>query len=329
SGYLQQNWMLNKALNMKLNTGIRAQYWDLNEQTVISPRVQFSFEPNKAWNNRDSLPDSLKKKDLLVKASFGVYNQPPFYREMRDLQGNLNTQLLAQRAIHYVVGTDFYFKMWKRPFKFSGEMYYKQLDFLDPYLFENVRIRYYANNQSKGYATGIDTRVNGEFVKGLESWFSLSVMQTREKITYTNTAGEQITTPYLRRPTDQRVNLGVFFQDELEKWPEYKVSLNLVVGTGMPYFLGGEFRYNDQFKIPPYRRLDIGFSRDLISATRRPKKARWNKIDEAWVSLDVFNLLGVQNVASYIWVRDVGGRTFAVPNYLTSRRVNLNLIVKI
>lgn len=329
SGYFQQNWELNKDLAMVLNTGIRAQYWDLNGQTVISPRFQFSYEPNKAFNSIDSMPDSLMKRDILFKASFGVYNQPPFYREMRDLAGNVNTQLMAQRSIHYVVGTDFYFQMWKRPFKFSGELYYKQLDFLDPYLYENVRIRYYANNASRGYAAGIDTRVNGEFVKGLESWFSLSVMQTKEKITYTNNAGEQITTDYLRRPTDQRVNLGVFFQDELPKWPEFKVSLNLVVGTGMPYFLTGDFRYNDQFKIPPYRRLDIGFSRDLISSKNRSTKKYWRHIDEAWVSLDVFNLLGVQNVASYIWVRDVTGSTFAVPNYLTSRRVNLNFVVKI
>ncbi len=328
SGYVQQNWDLNKASAMVLNTGIRAQYWDLNGQTVVSPRVQFSFEPNKVFNGRDSLPDTLKKRDILFKASVGVYNQPPFYREMRDLAGNVNTALLAQRSIHYVVGTDFYFRMWKRPFKFSGEMYYKQLDFLDPYLYENVRIRYYANNAAKGYAAGIDTRINGEFVKGLESWFSLSVMQTKEKITYTNTAGEQVTTDYLRRPTDQRVNLGIFFQDEFEKWPEYKVSLNLVVGTGMPYFLTGDFRYTDQFKIPPYRRLDIGFSRDIISAGRPARKKFARHVDEAWVSLDIFNVLGVQNVASYIWVRDVTGTTFAVPNYLTSRRINLNFVVK-
>lgn len=329
SGYVQQNWLLNKTLNMQLNTGIRFQYWDLNQQTVVSPRFQFSFEPNKAHNETKDLPDSAKKRDILFKASFGVYNQPPFYREMRALSGEVNTSLLAQRAIHYVVGTDFYFRMWKRPFKFSGELYYKQLDNLDPYLYENVRIRYYANNNSRGYATGIDTRVNGEFVKGLESWFSLSVMQTKEKITYTNEQGELVTSNFLRRPTDQRVNLGIFFQDELEKWPEYKVSLNLVVGTGMPYFLTGDFRYNDDFKIPPYRRLDIGFSRDLISESRRPKKHRWHKIDEAWISLDVFNILGVQNTAAYIWVRDVTGRTYAVPNYLTSRRINLNLVVKI
>jgi len=329
SGYIQQNWELDSALAMVLNTGIRFQYWDLNQQTVVSPRFQFSFEPNKAYNGQKDLPDSVRKRDILFKASFGVYNQPPFYREMRALSGEVNTSLLAQRAIHYVVGTDFYFKMWKRPFKFSGEVYFKQLDHLDPYLYENVRIRYYANNDSRGYATGIDTRVNGEFVKGLESWFSLSVVQTKEKNTYTNELGNRVTSEYLRRPTDQRVNLGIFFQDELEKWPEYKVSLNLVVGTGMPYFLTGDFRYTDDFKIPPYRRLDIGFSRDLISAKSRPKHKRWSKIDEAWISLDVFNILGIQNTASYIWVRDVSGRTYAVPNYLTSRRINLNLVVKI
>lgn len=326
SGYIQQNWELNKAKAMVLNTGVRFQYWDMNGQTVVSPRVQYSFEPNKAYNN--GLPDSLRKRDIVVKAAVGVYYQPPFYREMRDLAGRVNTLLKAQRSIHYVVGTDFYFRMWKRRFKFFGEAYYKQLDFLDPYLYENVRIRYYGNNQAKGYAVGIDTRINGEFVKGLESWFSLSVMQTKEKITYTDAAGETKTSAYLRRPTDQRVNLGIFFQDEIEKWPEYKVSLNFVLGTGMPYFLTGDFRYNDDFKIPPYRRMDIGFSRDLISPDKPSSKKLWKHIHASWISLDIFNMLGVENVASYVWVRDVGGQTYAVPNNLTSRRVNLNLVVQ-
>lgn len=329
SGFVQQNWILNRELSMMLNTGIRFQYWDLNQQTMVSPRIQFSVEPNKSYNRKLAPTDSLRKRDILYKAAFGVYYQPPFYREMRSLEGQLNTNLRAQRSIHYVVGADYFFTLWKRPFKFSGEAYFKQLDFLVPYLYENVRIRYYANNNAKGYAAGIDTRVNGEFIKGLESWFSLSVMQTKEKITYTNSQGEQITTPYLRRPTDQRVNLGVFFQDELPNWPAFKVSLNLVVGTGMPYFLTGDFRYNDQFKIPPYRRLDIGFSRDIISPSRPGKKFIWKHIHESWVSLDVFNILGVNNVAAYTWVRDVGGQTYAVPNYLTSRRLNLNFVVRI
>src|SRR5690606_35332861 len=130
-------------------------------------------------------------------------------------------------------------------------------------------------------------------------------------------------------PTDQRVNLGVFFQDELPNWPAFKISLNLVVGTGMPYFLTGDFRYNDQFKIPPYRRLDIGLSREIISPSRPGKRSIWKHVHEPWVSLDVFNILGVNNVAAYTWVRDVGGQTYAVPNYLTSRRVNLNFVVRI
>ena len=313
---------------MTLNTGIRAQYWDLNQQFIASPRIQFSFEPNRQHNLQKDLPDSLKKKDFVVKAAWGIYYQPPFYREMRALEGSVNRELKAQRAIHYVVGTDFYFNMWKRPFKFYGEIYYKQLDYLDPYLFDNVRIRYYANNNAKGYATGIDTRINGEFINDLESWFSLSVMQTREKISYVNDEGQQVTSRYLRRPTDQRVNLGIYFQDELTKWPEYKVSLNFVLGTGMPYFLPGQFLYNDSFKIPPYRRVDIGFSRDLISPDKPSSHRIWRHVHSAWISLDVFNLLGVDNVASYIWVRDVVGQTFAVPNYLTSRRINLNLTVK-
>lgn len=329
STYIQQSWKLADSFNMQLNTGIRYHYWSLNYQHLVSPRIQFSFEPNKRFNQRlADDADSLSKKDFVVKAAWGVYYQPPFYRELRDFGGNLNLNLKAQRAIHYLIGTDFYFNMWNREFKFSGEAWYKQLDNLVPYLYDNVRIRYYANNNANGYATGIDTRINGEFVKGLESWFSLSLLQTRERIKYLNDAGEQITSPWLRRPTDQRVNLGVFFQDELKNNPDFKVHLNLVFGSGLPYFLTGNFRYNDDFKIPSYRRVDIGFSYSIISDQKRPKKQKLDKFKDMMLSLEVFNLLGVENVASYLWVRDVTGQTFAVPNYLTTRRINLNLMIQ-
>ncbi len=328
SGYVQQTWNLNDSLQMKLNVGIRSHYWDLNGQNVISPRVQFSFEPNYRYNRQKGLPDSLKKKDLVLKAAWGIYYQPPFYRELRALDGQVNRNLKAQRSIHFVLGSDFYFDMWGRKFKFFGELYYKHLDNLVPYLYENVRIRYYANNNARGYATGIDTRVNGEFVKGLESWFSFSLLQTKERIRYTDENGVSRETGWLRRPTDQRINIGIFFQDELPKYPSFKVHLNVVIGSGLPYFLTGAARYQDDYKIPAYRRVDIGFTKEIISETRVAKKAWLKPVNSLWLTADIFNLLGVSNTVSYLWVRDVTGTVYAVPNYLTTRRLNLNLIVK-
>lgn len=328
TAFVEQTWDLNKESNMILNAGLRYNYWDLNGQSLVSPRMQFAVEPNRK-HNLNVASDSLKKRDYVLKAAWGVYYQPPFYRELRTLEGRVRTDVKAQRSIHYVLGADTYFKMWGRTFKFFSEVYYKDLDNLIPYYYENVRIRYYANNNARGYATGIDTRVNGEFIEGLESWFSLSFLQTRERIKYTDESGAEQLSDWLRRPTDQRINMGIFFQDELPRREEYKVHVNLVFGSGLPYFLGGAYRYTDEFSIPAYRRVDMGFSREFISPNRPAKGKFWSNFHTAWVSLDVFNILGVANTASYIWVRDVSGQTYAVPNYLTSRRVNLNFIFKL
>jgi outer membrane receptor protein involved in Fe transport len=111
-----------------------------------------------------------------------MYYQPPFYRELRDMNGVLNTNLKAQQSYHAVIGTDWNFSAWGRPFKLVAEVYYKYLDNIVPYEIDNVRIRYYATNNARGYATGIDLKVNGEFVKGIESWASLSVMTVQEDI---------------------------------------------------------------------------------------------------------------------------------------------------
>lgn len=318
--------------------GLRANYWDLNNQALVGPRATFGLKPN--W-----------KRDFLFKFSTGYYYQPPFYRELRDYQGNINYDIKAQTSIHFVLTSDYNFKAWRRPFKFVAEAYYKYLDNLIPYEVDNVRIRYSAKNNAKGYATGIDLKVNGEFVKGLESWFSLSVMQTQEDIkddyyfeyynsdgekivpgyTYNNVAVDSIkyTPGYIPRPTDQRVSIGLFFQDKMPRLPDLKMHLNLLFGSGVPFGAPGSQRYEQVLRMPAYRRVDIGFSYQLLKETRtvKPKNpARYLK--SIWLSLEVFNLLGTNNTVSYIWVEDVTSRQYAVPNYLTQRQLNLRTIIK-
>lgn len=332
NGYLQNSQTLNKDYNVKLTYGIRSNYWSYNQQNVISPRVQFAFEPNRKYNRRIYDDTAFVKKkprrDWLIKAATGFYYQPPFYRELRDFEGVLNPQIKAQRAIHYVLSSDVNFTAWNRPFKYVTEIYYKQLDDLIPYEIDNVRIRYFANNNSKGYATGIDMRVNGEFVKGVESWASISVMKTQEMITgVKDINGNAITPHYIPRPTDQRVTFAIFFQDYLPKNPKVRMSLNLVYGSGFPFGVPDRNRYNDINSIPAYRRVDLGISRVLISEDSKERDNFWRKhIKSAWIGLEVFNLLGVNNTISYIWIQDVEGNRYAVPNYLTNRRVNLKLM---
>lgn len=331
-GYLQNSQTINKSFNAVLTYGLRSNYWSYNQQTVFSPRVQFGFEPNRKHNRlvKDKIIEGKIRKDWMVRLAYGWYYQPPFYRELRDFNGQLNQNIKAQRAIHYVLGGDVNFTAWNRPFKFVTETYYKQLDYLIPYEIDNVRIRYYANNNSSGYATGIDMRMNGEFVKGAESWASLSFMKTQEKITdAVDAQGNAITPSYIPRPTDQRMTFAIYFQDYLRKNPKIRMNLNLVYGSGLPFGVPDKNRYNDLNRMPAYRRVDIGLNRVLISEDTKNRDNFWKRnFKSAWIGLEVFNLLGVNNTISYIWIEDVSANRYAVPNYLTNRRVNLRMLLK-
>lgn len=336
--YIQNTWHFGDTTEFSLTAGIRSHYWDVNKQFLVSPRATLSMIPD--W-----------KQDILFRLSAGYYYQPPFYRELRGFNGDLNYNLKAQTSIHFVLGSDLNFKIWNRQFKFIAEGYYKILNNLVPYEIDNVRIRYYANNNAKGYATGIDLKLNGEFVKGLESWVSVSVMQTQEDITddfyydYYNKKGNKIikgytfdqvatdsvlhTPGYIPRPTDQRVNFALFFQDYIPRYPSWKVHLNLLYGSGFPFGPPSYERYKDTLRIPPYRRVDIGFSKQLLSETKKlPAKNPFRFFKSIWASAEVFNLLQISNTISYLWVTDVTSRQYAIPNYLTKRQLNLKLIFK-
>lgn len=335
SSYVQNTYLLNPNNNFTMNAGLRHQYWSYNEQHMISPRVSLSFEPNKSYNDTvlkktSTLTeyDSLKKRDILFKFASGVYYQPPFYREFRRFDGSLNQNIKAQRSIHFVLGSDLNFIAWGRPFKLINELYYKYLDNLIPYYIDNVRIRYYAENSSKGYATGFDTRVNGEFIKGLESWLSFSLLNTRENISYINERGEMVESGFIRRPTDQRVNFSILFADQLKIDKTYKMHLGLVYGGRVPYYFDGAKRYNKVANtIPPYRRVDIGFSKEIIGEETK-KQDKWKHIETLWASVEIFNMLQFNNTISYIWVKDINNITYGVPNYLTGRRLNIRFILK-
>ncbi len=303
-GYVQNTRWINDST--RFTFGVRLNYFELNNQLLVSPRIQYSWEPKRT------------DKDVVLKASLGVYSQPPFYRELRDFDGQINESLKAQTSIHAILGRDENFTMWDRKFKFTSEIYYKQLYNIVPYDVDNIRLRYYANNNAKGYAYGADFRVAGEFVKGEESWFSLGILSTREDVEGDNRG-------YLRRPTDQRVTFGVFFQDHLPNNPSLKMNLNLVFGTGLPFGPPAEPEYRSTFSAPAYKRLDVGFSKLITFQDQEIKKSKFLK--SIYLALDVLNIIGAQNTISYIWIADVTGAEFAVPNTLSARFVNLKCIV--
>ena len=319
SGYVQNNWEFETGHGQYVFiAGIRGNYWDFNNELLLSPRGTLLFKP-------DSRPN------LVLRASAGVYHQPPFYRELRDKEGNINKDIKAQESIHFLLGSELDFIAWERPFKFISEIYYKHFNNLIPYELDNVRIRYSAQNSAKGYATGLDLKVHGEFVPGIDSWASLSLMKTEERLIdhlYEDTDGNLVPSGYYPRPSDQLINFSLYFQDFLPRNPTYKVHIGMFYGSGLP-FSPPNFEYHEAiFRMPPYRRVDIGFSKQLIGQHSSFSQSNpLNYIESMWITAEVFNLLQINNTISYMWIKDVQNRMYAVPNYLTSRLINVKLMV--
>lgn len=339
TAYINETWTPGDSSIFTVTAGIRAAYWDLNKELNLSPRLSFSVRPE--W-----------RRVFIFRLAAGLYCQPPFYREMRDLEGVVHRDLKAQQSYHIVAGSDYTFLALGREFKFVSELYFKYLDHMVPYKVDNLRIRYYGANSSRGYAAGVDLRLNGELVEGAESWASLSFLRTQEDIKddyyydYYNSDGEKIIQGYtfnnvpvdsirnepgyIARPTDQRVTFSILFQDYLPKFPTFKMHLALVFGTGLPFGPPGNDRYKDVFRYPMYRRVDIGFSKTIIDEDKKYdfRVKFFNRFKSLWISAEVFNLLQVNNTVSYLWVTDVQGRQYAIPNYLTSRQINVRLNLK-
>ncbi|MCF1192830.1 TonB-dependent receptor plug domain-containing protein [Mangrovimonas sp. AS39] len=298
------------------NIGGRVHNWTVdgdnlekNTQTVISPRAQFAIKPD--WN-----------KDMLFRLGTGLYYQPPFYRELRDSIGMVQPDVKAQKSLHVVLGNEYSFNMWERPFKLTTEAYYKHLTDVNPYTIENVRIRYRAKNNATAYAYGLDLRLNGEFVPGTESWFSFGYLKTEENI---DNRG------YISRPTDQRLKFAALFQDYVPVLPKMKMYLNLVYNTGLP---GGSPSYADpyvyQTRLPDYKRADLGLSYVLVERNETFDKGWKKPFKYLSLGFEIFNLFDVQNSITNTWVRDVySKRQYAIPNYLTPRVFNVRLSAKL
>jgi hypothetical protein len=314
SGYAQYNKKAEIGSNqIWYHLGARFQSWNVSgaaiegkNQIVFSPRAQFALKPD--WD-----------MDMVFRLSGGLYHQPPFYRELRDLDGVVNPNVKAQESVHIVLSNDYNFKMWNRPFKWVTEVYYKSLSDVNVYSIDNVRIRYIANNNAKAYAQGFDFRLNGEFVPGTESWISLGYLKTEE-----NYADKG----YIARPTDQRLKFAMLFQDYMPNIPSVKLYLNLVYNTGLP---GGAPAYSDpylyQSRLNDYRRVDVGFAKVFVDSSTKVAKANWLKnFKELSVGLEIFNLFNNQNAITNTWVRDVYSKNqYAIPNYMTSRVFNVKL----
>lgn len=330
SGFLQDNIQLGDSSGVGLQVGLRINYNDLNRELLVSPRVGASWKPMH-W-----------QRDIIFKGSAGIYQQPPFYREMRRYDGSIHTALKAQKSWQVSGGLDYNFKGFNRVLRLTAEAYYKQLWDVVPYDIDNVRLRYYGENSAKAYATGIETRLYGDIVKDAESYVSLGFMRTRENISndyyyrYTRDSLNQTIDSsltqhgWLRRPTDRLITLGLFFQDYLSTNKNVKVYINTLYGSNLPYNIPNEIRYRNALRIDPYLRIDIGFSALLLNSDREKRRSHdpFRKFENIWATLEVFNIIDRANTISYLLIKDFANATYAIPNRLTPRLINLKLVAR-
>lgn len=311
--FLQDSWRFKTTAGLfNLTYGLRLSHWTWNKETLVSPRASIGLLPafSDHWTFRFAT---------------GFYYQAPFYKELKDsvMQAGmatveLNRDIKSPRSIHFVLGTDYTFRLDNRPFKFTAEAYYKAMSNLIPYTVDNVRVVYDGRNAAKGYAAGIDFKLYGEFVPGTDSWLTLSLMRTKEKIG----------TRWIPRPTDQLYNVSLYFTDYFPGSTRWRFTLKAAFADGLPFGRPHSERTEQTWRAPAYKRVDMGMSYRLLNNEDRHIAQGMGKwVKNLWIGVDCFNILGIDNVNSYYWVTDINDNQYAVPNYLTGRQLNLRLSV--
>lgn len=330
SGYVQDNILFRDSSEFTLQAGVRFNFNSLNKELLLSPRLGFAWKPER-WS-----------RDIIFRGAAGVYQQPPFYRELRRYDGTVNTDLKAQKSIQVVGGMDYSFRTGNRAFRLTTEVYYKKMWDVVPYDIDNVRLRYFGENKAKAFATGIEARLFGELVKDAESWVSIGIMRTRENLendTYYTYKLDSLKRPvdstlteagWLRRPSDRFFTFGLFLQDYLSTNKNFKVFLNLIYGSNLPYNIPGSVKYRNGLIIEPYIRIDLGFSVLLLDSEKSNRRSHspFRNFENIWASFEVFNLIDRDNTISYLLIKDFSNTIFAMPNRLTPRLLNLKLVAR-
>lgn len=305
-------YLENDKAFITINAGLRFSYWDFNREFLVSPRVNFSFTPANhiGWTFR---------------LAGGLYYQSPFYKEYRetviDDLGNgyveLNPDIKSPRSIQVVLGSDYTFRAWNRPFKITAEAYYKNLHNFISYEYDNLKVTYSGKNDSKGYVMGLDFKLFGQFVPGSDSWISFSLMHTQQDLN-----GKKVPLP-----SDQRYSFGLYFTDYFPKFPRLRFSLRGIISDGLTLTPPRVTRDQAYFRAPSYKRVDIGLSYLIIGEEKDGvvKRNFWRHFKRLEVGVDLFNMFDISNVSSYYWVTDVNNLQYAVPNYLTRRQVNFHI----
>ena len=343
----KRDTILNAPASWNFTIGTRAGYRVFNKEPWLTPRANISYSPRSYLMDNSGLTS---RRNIKFRLSSGLYFQPPAYREMRNLFGQITPEVLAQKSWHNVLGMDVYVQMWDRPFKIVAETYYKHMWDINPYEIDNVKIRYYAKNNSNAFAYGFDAKINGEFIKGVESHFRLGLLQTKEDLVddfyleYYNDTGAvvfqgsaditdsaTIYPGYIPRQTEQLITFSVFFQDKIPNYENFKLAVNMQYGSRLPYGPPTFNRYQDVLRSKAYFRVDLGLIYDIITTENRDKyknKKVFNTFSRLSASLNATNLLDFNNIVSFNWLQDIYGRYYSIPNYLSGFRLNLKLVAE-
>ncbi|MBQ4390819.1 MAG: TonB-dependent receptor [Paludibacteraceae bacterium] len=307
------SWHTEKC-RINLTVGGRINWWTYTGEVLPSPRASVEFIPG--W-----------KRNVVFRVATGLYYQAPFYKELRDtatVNGvtriKLNKDLKAQRSVHALFGTDYYFRGWGRPFKLSAEAYYKYIDRMESYTVDNVRVRYSGKNDAKGYAAGLDLKLYGELVPGADSWICFSTMTARHKMIDHPEYG------WLHSPQEQRYSISMLFQDYFPKLPQLLFHIKFIWSEGLPF--SAPRNIAAQGRMQDYRRIDIGATYSFNAKTAKfMRKASARHIKEWALQLECFNIVDWKNVNGYFWATDAFGQQWASPNYLTGRMINFKIRV--
>ncbi len=312
SAYLYDKYDFSLSnVDISANLGVRACYSDFSQIVSVSPRLSLYIVP-KSFNGYH------------FRISAGRYVQPLTFRELMNSDGTPLLSNNPQKSLHLVIGAYHDFRMWDRPFKITAEAYYKKLSDIVPYTVDNVKITYYASQRADGYAAGADFKIYGEFVKGMDSWLSLSLLKTEEDIRDDGYG-------YIPRPDDRRFTSSLFFRDYFPRFDFLGMNVTLVYATPLPFGPENMPRHTAVYRSKQYLRADFG----LEAALWREKLKPGRSIN---IGVDIFNLFDIKNTVSYSWITVVPsqrsasegvGAQYAVPDRLTSRRVNVKISIKL
>ena len=274
NAYLENIFQLSDILT--LNIGGRVDYYDLNKDLTLSPRISAGY----------SLTDR-----TTLRAAWGYYYQSPIYRQLKS-SASSDTNTLSQLAVHYVLGLEhsiFFPGDINNFLKLKIEGYYKDYRNLISSFFGTFeRLTYSGYNDATGSAKGIDVYAVLS-VPSFYCWISYGLLFANED-KFTDAIGEY------PRYTDQRHTLS--FISSVDLGAAWSFSFKGYYGSGFPYTPRTAVENNGTWEwkserihsahLPAYKRVDVRIGKDFIFSNSSLN-----------VFIDVSNVFNFKNVQNF------------------------------